>query len=164
MKMDPASFPDDSLGRIARWMVGALAGLYVGAAAACPVELRVWPAQVNGQALMLEVAESAEARACGLSGRESLAPDRGMLFVLPRSMSVAFSMRDTPLALAIAFLDDAGRILDIQAMMPGELDVRYRSPGPVRYAIEVNWDWFTRHEVKLGDIVNLPRSVERRAR
>ncbi len=123
---------------------------------ACPYELPVWNVKVNDQPLMLEVAESLEARQCGLSTRTSLAPDHGMLFVFPRKMPVAFWMHDTGLTLSIAFLDEKGRIVDIQTMMPGQSDVLYKSPGPVSYAIEVNWDWFNTHQVNVGDIVDIP--------
>jgi len=142
------------------WIAGALAGLHVEAAGACPYALPVWTVHVNGQSLMLEVAESIDARQCGLSARTSLAPDHGMLFVFPRRMPVAFWMRDTELALSIAFLDEQGRIVDIQSMTAGQSDVLHRSPGPVSYAIEVNKGWFALHEVKVGDIVDLPRPAE----
>lgn len=141
--------------------MGVLAGLHFAAAAACPFELPVWTTQVKGQRLTLEVAVSGAERECGLSGRASLAPDRGMLFVMPRSMPVAFWMRDTELALSIAFLDEHGRIVDIQTMAPGQTDVLHRSPGPVRYAIEVNKDWFARHQVNVGDIVDMTRPESR---
>jgi uncharacterized membrane protein (UPF0127 family) len=142
------------------WIVGALAVLYVSASAACPFELPVWTTQVNGQTLTLEVAVSSAARACGLSGRTSLAPDRGMLFVMPQSKPVAFWMHDTELALSIAFLDEQGRIVDIQTMQAEQSNVLHRSPGPVRYALEVNKGWFARHQVKVGDIVQLPRTSQ----
>lgn len=129
--------------------------LHVTAVNACPYDLPVWAVNINGQPLKLEVAESFEARQCGLSERTSLAPDRGMLFVFPRTMPVSFWMEDTQLTLSIAFLDEEGRIVDIQTMTPGQADVLYQSPGPVRYAIEVNWGWFSRHKVRVGDIVHL---------
>jgi len=135
------------------WVIGAAMALLCTAASACPLSLPVITARVNQQPLVLEVAESFEARQCGLSRRESLAPDRGMLFVLPRTMPVAFWMHDTTLALAIAFLDEDGRILDIQAMIPGEAGSLYRSPGPVRYVVEVNRDWVWSHRVSVGDTV-----------
>ena len=134
-------------------MTGALNIVVAGD---CPADLPVWNVQVNGQMLVLEVAESLEARQCGLSGRSSLAADGGMLFVLPRTMPVAFWMEDTALALSIAFLDEHGRIVDIQTMTPERTDVLYRSPGPVRYVVEVNRNWFGDHAVKVGDRVQMP--------
>ena len=116
----------------------------------------MWTAEINGQQLQLEVAESFEARQCGLSGRTTLAPDRGMLFIFPRSMPVVFWMPDMKLPLSIAFLDEKRRIVSIQTMIPEQVDNLYRSPGPVSYAIEVNRGWFTRHKVRVGDIVHIP--------
>ena len=133
-----------------------LAGsLHISSLSACPFELPVWKVDINGQKLKLEVAESLEARQCGLSTRTVLAEDEGMLFIFPRTMPVAFWMHDTTLPLSIAFLDEKRHIVDIQTMTPGETNVLYRSPGPVRYAIELNWDWFIRHTVKVGDFVSI---------
>jgi len=123
---------------------------------ACPLDLPVRTVNVNNQKLHLEIAKSYAARQCGLSKRTSLAPDRGMLFVFPRTMPVSFWMEDTQFALSIAFLDEKGRIVSIQLMTPRPANILYQSPGPVRYAIEVNQDWFSRHKVRVGDIVHLP--------
>jgi uncharacterized membrane protein (UPF0127 family) len=71
-------------------------------------------------------------------------------------------MKDTSIPLSIAFIDDAGRILSIQKMAPFQTEARYRSPGPVRYALEVNQGWFENHGVSIGDTVGmeLPGSLD----
>lgn len=138
-----------------------LAGLFhINLLSACPFNLPVLTANINAQKVHLEVAESLAERQCGLSMRTSLEPDRGMLFVFPRAMPVTFWMEDTQLALSIAFLDEKGRIVDIQTMTPGQSDVFYQSPGPVSYAMEVSWDWFSRHKVRVGDIVHLADATQ----
>lgn len=132
------------------------------AAAACTEKLPERTIAVHGTPLTLEIAVSQAARHCGLSGRTSLPPDRGMLFVLPCSMPVAFWMSETALHLSIAFLDEQGRIVSIQAMTPGRTDLLYASPGPVSYAVEVNAGWFEGHGVKVGDVITLPVQTEAR--
>jgi hypothetical protein len=71
-------------------------------------------------------------------------------------------MKDTSIPLSIAFLDDNGRILSIQRMTPMQTDERYRSPQPVRYALEVNQGWFADHGIGIGNIVEmkLPAVIE----
>lgn len=130
--------------------------LAIAAAAACSQKLPEQTVTVNGTKLILEVAVSQAARECGLSGRTSLSPERGMLFVFPRSMPVAFWMSETALRLSIAFVDEHRRIVSIQTMTPERKDLLYASPGPVSYAVEVNAGWFEGHEVKVGDIVSFP--------
>jgi uncharacterized membrane protein (UPF0127 family) len=122
---------------------------------ACPIELpSAWVA-VNGRELFVEVAATPPARSCGLSHRASIPEHSGMLFVYPSPRPLSFWMKDTEIALSIAFLDDSGRILSIQKMDPMSVAKRYRSPQPVRYALEVNQGWFARHGIDIGDIVEL---------
>jgi len=135
--------------------------LHITSLNACPFDLPVWNVEVNGQTLQLEIADSREARQCGLSKRTSMAQDHGMLFIFPHTMPVAFWMHDTQLALSIAFLDENGGIVDIQTMTPGQDKILYKSPGPVLYAIEVNRDWFSNHRVHAGDIVHMPDLTRR---
>jgi uncharacterized protein len=129
------------------------------AALACPLRLPTTTVEVNGARLEVEIAATVEARACGLSRRTMLAPDRGMLFVTPVPRMISFWMQDTTLPLAIAFVDDDGRILSIQQMTPVQTEERYLPPEPVRFAIEVNQGWFEHHGVEVGDVfdIRLPR-------
>jgi len=120
---------------------------------ACPFDLPVISITVKDHRLEVEVAGTPEARACGLSHRGSLPADHGMLFVYPKEGPLSFWMKDTKIALSIAFLDDTGRILSIQDMLPMQTEERYRSPQPVRYALEVNRGWFHQHGIEVGDVV-----------
>ena len=121
----------------------------------CPKDLFSTTITVNGHRIVAEVAATPAARRCGLSRRSELAENRGMLFIYPARGILSFWMKDTLIPLSIAFIDDAGRILSIQKMVPFGTEARYRSPGPVRYAIEVNQGWFEAHGVVVGDVVRL---------
>jgi uncharacterized protein len=103
--------------------------------------------------LAVHVADTPEAQATGLSGRATLAPDAGMLFVFPSAEPIEFWMHDTPLPLSIAFVDDRRTIVDLQEMQP-ETDDHHVPPGPIRYAIEANRGYFTRAGVTVGDEVD----------
>ena len=108
--------------------------------------------------LAVEIADAPEERSRGLMGRESL-PDRaGMLFVWPEDTSAGFWMKDTLIPLSIAFIDAAGKIIDIQDMQPLDETLRY-GPGPYRYAVEANLGWFAENRIAVGDAVSLPESV-----
>lgn len=84
-----------------------------------------------------------------------------MLFVFPRPEPLTFWMKDTYIPLSIAFLDDEGRILNIEQMRPIQTREVYHSSGPSRYALEVNEGWFERHGIRAGDWVELPEAVSR---
>jgi len=96
-----------------------------------------------------ELARTDRAREIGLMGRESLGPNEGMLFVFERKAVHCFWMRDTPLPLSIAFLDDDGRIVDIAQMAPRSEDSHCPSRA-VRFALEMEQGWFARRGLAPG--------------
>jgi len=109
-------------------------------------------------ALTVELARTAAERSRGLSLREDLPEDRGMLFVFAEDTQTGFWMKDTSIPLSVAFLAEDGTILDIQEMEPFSTEV-HRPPGPYRYALEVNRGWFQRHGFEPGGRVEVPDSV-----
>ena len=102
----------------------------------------------------LEVADTPESRAIGLSHRPSLPAGDGMLFVFPSDDRAPFWMKDTLIPLSIAFISSDGRILDIQDMQQMTEDL-HRPAQPYRYALEVNQGFFKNSGVKAGDRVEL---------
>jgi len=133
-------------------MVLGLAGLPLPAGAGEKPD-RV-PIHLDGARVEAEVAANPAERRQGLSGRDRLAPDSGMLFVWPGEGRRVFWMKDTTIPLAIAFMDRHGRILNIAAMEPGRRDRFYPSRGHARFALEVNQGWFRAHGVEPGDRVH----------
>lgn len=128
---------------------------------ACGTELPVVSLQIGAAELRVEVASTPAARACGLSQRDQLPPERGMLFVFPEAAPRKFWMKDTRIPLSIAFLDVDRRVLNILAMTPMQTEQRYPSTGDAHYALEVNEGWFERHGIDTRDLAEftLPRVV-----
>lgn len=125
---------------------------------ACPFELPETTVSINAHRLVVELAETTQARACGLSNRTVLDKDHGMLFVYPRSELITFWMKDTRIPLSIAFLDDSGKIINIEIMAPDQTETRYHSRLPALYALEVNQGWFRMHGIKAGDRVKFEQT------
>ncbi len=98
---------------------------------------------IGGRTFILEIAISPEERIQGLSNRDHLPPDAGMLFIFAEESVLAFWMKDTLIPLDILFLDQDRRIVNIHTMTPqpgtptDRLTV-YRSAAPAMYAVEVN--------------------------
>lgn len=89
--------------------------------------------------LTVEVADTNEERRIGLSNRESLSENRGMLFVFDTlSVEHCFWMKDTTLSLDIVWLDDQKRIIDVQENTE-PLSLESLCPRTkAQYVIEVN--------------------------
>ena len=116
---------------------------------------------VNGQELLVEIAATPAERSCGLSFREQLPANHGMLFVYPDIGLREFWMKDTHIPLDLAYLAENGRIAEIHRMSPSDPNRRYRSGRSVAFALEVTGGWFEAHDVHVGDTITieLPQSL-----
>jgi uncharacterized membrane protein (UPF0127 family) len=107
--------------------------------------------------LHVEVADDAGEQQRGLSGIEQLPADQGMAFLWPEPVGSRFWMKDTLIPLSIAFVDEAGRVIDVLDMQPCESDPcpTYGADDPYVLAIEANLGWFDDHGVGPGDEAEL---------
>ncbi len=116
--------------------------------------------EVKGRRLTIEVARTDRSRQRGLMHRDQLAENRGMLFVYRDPEKLSFWMRNTKVPLSIAFIDDHGKILQIEDMRPLDL-ASVASKYEVRYALEMNQGWFDTAGVAVGDTLEgFERRVE----
>jgi uncharacterized membrane protein (UPF0127 family) len=111
--------------------------------------------RVRNIPVIVELAVTPEQRACGVSFRDSLLDDRGMLFVYPTDRILSFWMKDTRISLSIAFLDSRGTIINMMEMQPMDATLRYRSARPARFALEMPANWFVRKNIRVGDRVEV---------
>jgi len=90
--------------------------------------------------------------------RDSLPEDRGMLFIFEQPKQASFWMRNTKIPLSIAYIDSAGKILEIKSMNPLDETVVLSNSDQIAYALEVNQGWFARHGIAIGaKIDGIPR-------
>lgn len=102
--------------------------------------------------LSVEIADTPEVRSRGLSGRESLGANSGMLFTWDEDVEHDFSMEQTSIPLSIAFISSEGSIIQILDLEP--FDMTEVNPGvPYRHAIEVNQGWFEEKGIMPGTAV-----------
>ena len=100
--------------------------------------------------LYIELADSPFKREKGLMYRKRLAQNGGMLFKFASPEYHKFWMQNTYIPLDIAFVDDNGKILQIETMTPMSTRA-VASAHSCRYALEVNKDWFKNNGVRVGD-------------
>lgn len=99
-----------------------------------------------------EIADTPRLRQSGLMNRKCLPENYGMLFVYGDESFRSFWMRNTPIALDIAFLDRSGVVINVLTMDP-QTDANYSSTGPVMFALEMAGGWFEANGVGAGDTV-----------
>ena len=124
-------------------------------AVAVPVtaaELATTTLTIGTHKLTAEVATTPEQRQTGLMNRFSLKPDHGMLFVFERSEPLSFWMRNTFIALSIAFISADGTILNIEDMQP-QTDDPHWSKGAALYTLEMKKGWFAERGIVAGNRV-----------
>lgn len=88
-----------------------------------------------------EVAATQEDRMLGLMHRKSMPVQHGMLFVFDADARHCMWMRNTYLPLAVAFLDEQGRIINVEEMLP-QTENNHCAARPARFALEMNAGWF----------------------
>ncbi|GAA5180215.1 hypothetical protein GCM10025771_24190 [Niveibacterium umoris] len=104
-----------------------------------------------------EVAATEESRMVGLMYRKSMPETRGMLFVFDVPASHCMWMKNTLIPLSVAFIDDGGRIVNIEEMA-AETEESHCAAAPVRFALEMNRGWFQARGLKKGArLSGLPR-------
>jgi hypothetical protein len=107
--------------------------------------------EVHGYPFTVEVAETPEERAKGLSGRKHLPNGTGMLFKMPGS-SARFHMRDTHIPLDILYLDDSGVVIMKDRMHPHT--GRSRCDADVHSVLELPAGTCRELGVEVGDIID----------
>lgn len=130
-------------------LLSALTAASLGQAAE-PLVLRL-----GEHRLQAEYAATAEERQRGLMGRAELAADSGMLFRFDQFQRHCLWMKNTPLPLSAAFLDEEGFIVDLIDLEPLSETIRC-SHEPARYALEMEQGWFADRGIRLGARLTAP--------
>jgi uncharacterized membrane protein (UPF0127 family) len=114
------------------------------------------PLYIKNKEIWIEVAKTPAERAMGLMGRTHLGKDEGMLFIFETEGYHSFWMKNTPIPLAIAFIDKEYKIVKISEMKPLTLD-SHTPPQPILYALEMEKGWFSSNGIKVGDVVRFSK-------
>ncbi len=131
---------------IVRRLLPLLLALCVTAAAA---QFPVVELSAGMHRIEAEFANDMNTRMRGLMHRREMSPQRGMLFAFPEDARHCMWMRNTLIPLSVAFLDEAGRILNVEDMVPQTED-SHCAAGPARFALEMNRGWFAQRGLGPG--------------
>lgn len=134
--------------------LAAFLGLRLPVPAQGPGQLK---ARLGDVLINLEVADTPAERALGLSGRASLAPDQGMMFVFPNAGQWGIWMKDMKFPLDIIWLDEQKEIVHIEENVLPETYPKVFTPlVPAKYVLEVNAGFVKSQGIKINAILSLP--------
>lgn len=117
--------------------------------------------QVGSNIINVELADTPAERARGLSGRDSLATDSGMLFVFPESKKYQFWMKGMKIPIDIIFIN-GGKVVDFLKNVPPpqpnqkDADLPLLQPTTaVDMVLEVSSGYIDQKGIVVGDNVLL---------
>jgi len=103
--------------------------------------------------IQAEVASTPETRSQGLMYRKSLPTNRGMLFIFDHTAQHCMWMRNTLIPLSVAFIDEQGRIINVEEMQPQTED-NHCASHPAKFALEMDAGWFKQRGFSAGTPLN----------
>jgi uncharacterized membrane protein (UPF0127 family) len=113
---------------------------------------------INGHVIKVEIANTPETRMKGLSGREKLGKDEGMLFVMDEKRYHTFWMADMKFPIDIIWISD-NKVIDLtkNASIPvtGEDIPVFKPAVEVDKVLEVNAGYIDANNIQLGDEVGI---------
>ena len=116
--------------------------------------------RIGESRLSVEIADTPALQIHGLSGREFLPDNSGMLFKFSGPGQPNFWMKEMRFDLDFIWLAD-GRVVEITHNVPiepgvSDTDLKLYAPArPVDSMVEVNSGWANNHNIKVGDSVRL---------
>ncbi len=112
--------------------------------------------KIKNQIIKIELARTSDELTKGLSNRDFLDPNSGMLFIFPRTDIYKFWMKDTRIPLDIIWINH-NQIVEMTSLNP-PIDnniPEYSPKNPANYVLEVNAGFIKNHDIKIGDKITL---------
>ena len=111
--------------------------------------------KIGSEYYELEQVSTAEKLQLGLSGRDGLEDNSGMVFVFPDVRDQCIWMKDMKFALDIIWLNPEKNIIAIEQNVSPETYPNQYCHGPAKYVIELNAGDVESAKIEVGQSVNL---------
>jgi len=111
---------------------------------------------IKGQKIIVEVADNQAEIIRGLSNREKIDDNEGMLFVFPDSKIRDFWMREMKFNLDIIWINN-DQVVKMDKNLPAEgkyPEKSYSSIIPVNRVLELKAGWADKNNLQIGDKIN----------
>ena len=113
--------------------------------------------KINNTNYKIELAKTISQKTKGLSQREKLCSNCGMLFIFGYETELPFWMKDTLIPLDMIWLDKNGKIVDIKTAIETNSTKIYRNQSPAQYVLELNVNDSQKLNLKIGDIIDISK-------
>ncbi|MDP3725624.1 MAG: DUF192 domain-containing protein [bacterium] len=116
---------------------------------------------VGDAPISVELANTSAKRMKGLSGRELLPPNEGLLFVFEKPENHSFWMRDMQFPIDIIWINEKFFVVDVtENISPASFPEVFEPVEAIKFVLEVNAGWVARNSIKRGAIVKDLRSFQ----
>jgi len=106
---------------------------------------------IGNRVIKVENAKSVMEKQKGLSGRNFMRTNNGMLFIFSQSDYYSFWMKDMKFPIDIIWIDENLRIINIEKnITPDTFPKKFIPQLPAKYVLEVNGGWSDKNEIKEG--------------
>ncbi len=110
--------------------------------------------KVKETEIAVDLAITKEDQIKGLSGRKSLSPEEGMLFVYNQPRKVSIWMKEMNFPIDIIWIDEKKQISYFKKeVSPDTYPESFTPNRPVRYVLEVPAGFIENHNIQIGDNV-----------
>ncbi len=111
--------------------------------------------------ILVEIANTDAKRMKGLSGRELLPPNEGLLFVFEKPENHSFWMRDMQFPIDIIWINEKFSVVGvIENISQASFPEIFEPSEPIKFVLEVNAGWAAKNGIKRGAIVKDLRSFQ----
>ncbi len=109
---------------------------------------------IGGVIINAVISDTAEERGHGLSGRKTLLPNEGMLFVFEKPDRHGFWMKDMNFGIDIVWIDENKKIIYMEEnILPESFPIIFQPILPALYVLEVPSGFVFTNKIKIGDSV-----------
>lgn len=107
---------------------------------------------VGNTKIRAELVDTPEKMSRGLSGKNHIGENEGMLFSYNAPGIYSFWMKDMEFPIDIIWIGANGKIVDItKSALPESYPKTFESKEPAKYIIEINSGWCDKNNIKIGN-------------
>ncbi|MBI2047608.1 MAG: DUF192 domain-containing protein [Parcubacteria group bacterium] len=109
---------------------------------------------IGATEIFIDIADTLTERTKGLSGRDALPANEGLLFVFDTNDRHAIWMKDTKFPIDIIWIDERFIITDIvENVSPSSFPEIFEPKNPARYVLETNAGFTQKNVISVGVVV-----------